>query len=105
MISEETWQKTSGKFTGRAIGLIRVVGRAKPVHVFEITGTQADSETCDKRFDQAIACCMGKKWREALDLFESRPDDPVARLYANHCRHIIENPVMDWDGVWILDRK
>lgn len=105
MISEETWQKTSGMFTGRRIGLIRVVGRAKPVPVFELTGIEAESQPCYKSFDQAIACCLAKKWPEALDLFKNQPDDPVARLYADHCRNIIETPGRDWDGVWSLDRK
>ena len=105
MISQETWQKTSGRFTGRRIGLLRVVGRAKPVEVFELTGLEAGPEECGQKFDQAIACCLAKKWREALDFFESRPGDPVAGLYAERCRKLIENPGSDWDGVWNLDRK
>jgi adenylate cyclase len=105
MISEETWQKTSGKFTGRQLGLIRVVGRANPVQVFELAGMEAGPEACGETFDRAIACCLEKKWREAIDLFDSRPDDPVARRYAGHCRNIIENPGRDWDGIWNLDRK
>ncbi len=105
MISQETWQKTSGRFTGRRIGLLRVVGRAKPVEVFELTGLEAGPEECGKKFDQAIACCLAKKWREALDFFESLPGDPVARLYAERCRKLIENPGSDWDGIWNLDRK
>jgi hypothetical protein len=81
------------------------VGRGKPVPVFELTGIEAESQPCDKSFDQAIACCLAKKWPEALDLFKNQPDDPVARLYADHCRNIIETPGRDWDGVWSLDRK
>ncbi len=103
MVSNQTWQKTSGKFHGRRLGLIRVVGRGSPVEVFEPTGPEADAY--NKRFDQALACCREKKWRQALDIFDSRPDDPVARLYADHCRKIVENPESDWDGIWNLDRK
>ncbi len=103
MVSDQTWQKTSGKFAGRRLGFIRVVGRAAPVEVFEPTGLEAD--TCDKRFDRALACCLEKKWREALDLFESLPEDPAAKVYADLCRNIVENPGRDWDAIWNLDRK
>ncbi len=105
MVSEQTWRKTAGKFAGRRLGFVRVVGRAMPVQVFEPTGTEADAEAYNKRFDQAIACCLEKKWREALDFFESQPDDPAARVYADQCRNIAGNLAGDWDGIWNLDRK
>lgn len=103
MVSDQTWQKTSGKFAGRRLGFIRVVGRGKPVEVFEPTDPEAVEY--NKRFDRALDCCLEKKWREALDLFESRLDDPAAKVYANLCRNIVENPGTDFDGVWNLDRK
>jgi adenylate cyclase len=105
MISEQTWQKTSGTFAGRKLGRIRVVGRATPVPVFELTGMEAAPEEPDKTFDQAVACCLAKKWSEALDLFDRLPGDPVAGLYAQYCRNLTEDPGKDWDCVWNLDRK
>jgi len=103
MVSKQTWQKTSGKFAGRRLGFIRVVGRGSPVEVFEPTGPDADAN--NNTFEQALTCCLEKKWRQALDLFESRPDDPVSRVYLENCRKIVENPVRDWDGIWELDCK
>ncbi|MGA2404747.1 MAG: adenylate/guanylate cyclase domain-containing protein [Syntrophobacteraceae bacterium] len=105
MVSGETWKKTSGKFAGRRLGLVRVVGRARPVEVFEPTGTEADADAYNERFSLALAYCLEKRWREALDLFQSRPDDPPARVYADRCRSLAENPGGDWDGIWHLDRK
>jgi len=105
MISEETWEKTSGIFAGRKLGFIRVVGRAQPVPVFELTGMETTSEETGNRFDQALSYCLDKKWPEALALFDSIPGDPVAALYAQHCRSLLENPGKDWDGIWNLDRK
>ena len=105
MVSGQTWMKTSGMFAGRRLGSIRVVGRGAPVQVFEPTGIKAEEDGYNGRFDQALACCLGKKWREALDLFESLPEDPVAGVYANQCRKMVENPGQDWDGIWNLDRK
>jgi len=105
MVSEQTWKKTSGKFAGRRLGLVRVAGRGRPVQVFEPTGTEAEADAYSKRFDFAIACCLEKKWREALDFFQSQPEDPTARVYADQCRNILENPAGDWDGIWNLDSK
>jgi adenylate cyclase len=105
MVSGQTWVETSDKFTGRRLGSIRVVGRGTPVQVFEPTALQAGDNERYERFHRALACCLEKKWREALDLFESTPDDPVARLYADRCRSIVENPCIDWDGIWNLDSK
>jgi adenylate cyclase len=105
MISEETWKKTSGTFAGRKLGLIRVVGRAKPVPVFELTGLEAAPDDCADKFDRAVACCLAKKWQEALDLFNCLPGDPVSGLYAESCRNLMHTPGTDWDTVWNLDRK
>ena len=105
MVSEQTWGKTSGKFAGRQLGLVRVVGRGRPVQVFEPTGIDADTDEYNERFDLAITWCLEKKWREALDFFDSRPEDPPARVYADQCRKIVENLVGDWDGIWNLECK
>ncbi|HYA41898.1 MAG TPA: hypothetical protein VEF34_11375, partial [Syntrophobacteraceae bacterium] len=58
-----------------------------------------------ERFGQALQRCVEKKWKEALDIFESLPDDPVSKVYADRCRSIVENPGADWNGIWDLDRK
>lgn len=105
MISEDTWRKTAGGFTGRKIGYIRVVGRGTPVQVYELTGTEDSERTTDREFDRAVSCCLDKKWLEALDYFQGRAEDPVAKLYCDRCRLVIEDPGKDWDGVWNLDRK
>ncbi len=105
MVSGQTWAKTSGKFSGRKLGFIRVVGRGAPVQVFEPAGFEAEADEHHQRFDHALACCLEKKWGEALELFESLSDDPVARVYANHLHDILGNPGRDWDGIWNLERK
>ncbi|MDR3557398.1 MAG: adenylate/guanylate cyclase domain-containing protein [Syntrophobacteraceae bacterium] len=102
MISGETWQRTSNSFAGRRLGSIRVVGRATPVEVFELTGRVPDTD--HDAFHRALACCLEKKWEQALELFESRPRDPVSKLYADRCRALLEGPG-DWDTIWNLVDK
>jgi adenylate cyclase len=105
IVSSQTWTKTSGQFAGRLLGVIQVVGRGTPVRVFEPTGLQTNADERDERFDQALSCCLGKKWHEALDLFDNLPEDPVSQVYAKRCRELIEHPGRDWDGIWRLDQK
>lgn len=106
MVSEQTWQKTSGKFAGRRLGFIRVVGRATPVLVFEPTGFETDADKFNSIFERALDCCRAKKWSEAIELFESLIDDPASKVYADRCRRLVEgSPTGDWDGIWNLDQK
>ncbi len=106
MVSESTWQKTNGKFAGREIGLIRVVGRKTPVRVFEPLARLNDADlSALELFHRGLALCFQKKWRDALHLFEHLPDDPVAGVYAKRCRKLLDTPGADWDGIWNLTSK
>lgn len=49
-------------------------------------------------------------FEEALASFEQAlevdPSDGPARVYAERCRHYIENPPPeDWDGVFVMQTK
>jgi adenylate cyclase len=106
MIAESTWVQTAGQLPGREIGLLRVVGRKTPVRVFEplphdgrLPGDRLH------RFQTGLACCYEKRWADALEVFSALDDDPVAAVYAGHCRQLLEDPASTWDGVWNLTRK
>jgi adenylate cyclase len=105
MVSEQSWQQVSDRFCGRRLGFIRVVGRAAPVQVFEPLGIKKDTEAKNENFERALECCLEKNWPEALKLFRNCPEDPAARVYADRCRLIVENPNSDWDAVWNLESK
>lgn len=106
MISEATWGRTSGKFTGREIGLIRVVGRGKPVRVFELRETAGtlDLEQI-RQFERGVTSCRNAGWFEALEIFERMPEDPVAQVYAKKVRGILQKPENRWDAIWNLSQK
>ncbi len=106
MISEATWGRTSGKFAGREIGLIRVVGRGKPVRVFEPRAMAGSSDLENiRKFDRGVASCRNAAWVEALEIFESIPEDPVAQVYAKKVRSVLQKPENRWDVVWNLTQK
>lgn len=104
MVSEQTWNQRGGKIDGRQIGLIRVVGRAEPVRVFEPAPGTLDAAGCEL-FEKGLSCSLGGKWREALECFEKLPEDPVARVYAERCHGLLATPGDTWDGVWNLMSK
>ncbi len=106
MVSEVTWAQVDGKLSGREIGRLRVVGRKAPVRVYEPLGSgHQEAHVATERFHRALACCYRREWREALAIFESLPDDPVARVYADRCKALLSDPAGSWDGVWNLTEK
>jgi adenylate cyclase len=106
MVSEATWKQTAGQIPGREIGLLRVVGRKTPVRVFELLHNHAQShESHLEVFHQGINLCYAGRWAEALEIFERLADDPVATVYAEHCRSLLQDPTVSWDGVWNLTQK
>jgi len=54
----------------------------------------------------ALAAYKKKDWPTALSLFQGLGDDPLARLYAERLRELIDKPPAgDWDGVFELKQK
>ena len=106
MISEETWSKTEGQFVGRELGQLRVVGREKPVRVYEIMGfTGEPLPAFIPDYERGLKLCTEANWSEALKLFEKYPDDPPSRTYAAKCKLLLSDPSRKWDGVWSLTEK
>jgi len=106
MVSESTWNQTAGQIPGRCIGLLRVVGRKTPVKVFEPiqNSPQFDSGHLEM-FQLALHHCHAGRWAEALEVFERYPHDSVARVYAERCRSLLQDPNTSWDGLWNLTEK
>ncbi len=106
MISGETWSKTEGKFVGRELGQIRVVGREKPVRVYEILGFAGEPlPAFIPDYERGLKLCAEANWSEALKRFEKYPDDPPSRTYAAKCRWLLSDSSRQWDGVWSLTEK
>ena len=93
MVSEVTWAQVNGRLSGREIGQLRVVGRKTPVRVYEPLGFEGEANPAAvESFHRGLACCYRKQWLEALSIFESLPDDPVARVYAQRCKDLSLRP-------------
>ena len=106
MISEATWSKTDGRFIGRELGQLRVVGREKPVRVFEIVGFADESlPAFIPEYDRGLKLCAAGKWAEALRIFERHLDDPPCIAYAAKCKMLLSDSSQKWDGIWSLTEK
>ena len=99
----------------RAIDLLRVKGKSRPIAVFEPLGCHRP-EIREKllgglpRFDEARQLYLDRQWHDAARCFETFlercADDTVARLYLDRCNYFADtDPGPDWDGVWTLTQK
>jgi adenylate cyclase len=106
MVSETTWSQSQGQFIGRELGRIKVVGREKPVRVYEVIGFAGEPlPNVVPDFEKGMELCLQSKWREALEQFERHPDDPPSAAYAAKCRQKLSADSPPWDGIWSLTEK
>ncbi|MCG2813942.1 MAG: adenylate/guanylate cyclase domain-containing protein, partial [Thermodesulfovibrionales bacterium] len=107
ILSEFTAEKVKDKFMLREIDLTRVVGKEKPVAIFELM-TNGNAKLADG-FSEALKVYRAKGFQNALDIFTGllgEYSDPVAKLYAERCREYLHTPPPpDWDGVFISSKK
>ena len=106
MVSENTWLRSGGGWCGRELALLRVVGRQTPVRVYELRGLPG--ETLPESwpvFKQARLLFEEGHLTEAGALFQTLPDDPAARAYAQKCRTLADRASTAWTGIWELNEK
>jgi adenylate cyclase len=91
-----------GRMATRMIDVVRVMGRAEPVELYEVL--QQDDGACE-RYAAALSLYQSRKWDEAQVSFAAVGDGP-SHLMSVRCRGFAEQaPDGNWDGVWNLDRK
>ena len=110
LVSEETASRVGDAILFREVDMIRVVGKTKPVRVFEPVGEKeaVGAEAAEKTagFSRALDAYRTRRWAEALALFEGIKDDPVAAIYAGRSRSFLSAPPPpDWDGVFEFKEK
>ncbi len=102
LVSEVTWKEAG--LPMREVDLLRVVGRAEPVRVFEPIPPGADLEMV-RLFEEGLAAYRSRAFAKALEPFEQalqrEPKDEPVRVYLERCRLFLrEPPPPDWDGVF-----
>ena len=76
IISDYTYQSVCKEMLVRELDLIRVKGKLKPVKIFELVGTLADSDQHRDRLDRfhrGLEAYRGGQWAMAHEIFEPWP--------------------------------
>ncbi|OHD56101.1 MAG: hypothetical protein A2Y33_01495 [Spirochaetes bacterium GWF1_51_8] len=113
MISETTYEVVKSEFLIRELDNLKVVGKDKPIRVYELIDTLADASAGDKEKVEVFAQAMGlyktKKWNEAIQIFKELKEkysDPPSGVYMERCDEFIKNPPpANWNGVYVLKSK
>lgn len=114
MVSEFTYEKIKDKFVARELDLIRVVGKAKPVRVYELMGgideVAEDAKKLVATFNEGISLYQSRKFAEGMEKFDMilkvYPNDNPSKLYRQRCEVLKDfPPPEDWDGVFEMGSK
>lgn len=98
----------------RRLGAFVVVGRSKPVTVYELLGRQGDALARDVErcagFQAALAAYEARRWRDAEECFralvKAHGDDGPSRFYLRYCaRYRKAPPDATWDPVIRVEVK
>lgn len=110
LAGEETYLRVRESILACEVDTIRVIGRDRPVRVYEIVAEKdRATEKAKERvqlFEEAMGFYRRRDWGEAIARLERLPVDPLARLYVERCHSLRQNPPPeDWDGVYTLKHK
>ena len=114
LISEFTYQAAKEFIEVRKLDIIRVVGRATPINIYELLGKRGEIDDLLKKalpdYNQGLKSYQNREWTEAKRYFENalkiRPEDGPSKIYLKRCENfILQPPAKDWDGVFNLSTK
>lgn len=96
-------------FIFRRLDRIRVKGKLKPTEIFEVMcEKEAASEALVRtvqQFEETLEIYFKGDFKEALSLFENISNDGPSEVFARRCKHLLENPPADWDGIISYQEK
>ncbi|MGB9472937.1 MAG: adenylate/guanylate cyclase domain-containing protein [Candidatus Acidiferrum sp.] len=120
IVNESTYEaaKDAG-FLFRELDLIRVKGKLQPVTIYELfarvsdlekAGTLAEARERLAEFEEGRKLYRERKWSEARRMFagilERWAGDGPAQVYEKRCEeYLAEEPVSEWDGVFVMTHK
>ncbi len=114
MISERTYELARDHIEVRELDLLRVVGKQKPVKVFELIDRKGQIQETQREvldlYEDGLREYRKKEWQKAISLFQRAldkdPHDGPSLTYVERCKNYEQNPPPeDWDGVYTLTAK
>jgi len=118
ILSEFTYELVKEFITVREIDRVKVVGKEKPITIYELLGRQPLNDTqlslLLENFQLGMKAYKEGNFSEALDFFQkseklekSKPyfKTNPSQVYLKRCSYLLENPPIHWDGIWKLSEK
>ncbi len=114
MISERTYELAKDHIEARELDMIRVVGKEKPVKVYELIDRkgqmQESKQEVIKLYEDGLKMYRKKEWQKAIDVFKEAlnkdPHDGPSLTYLERCRVYAQDPPpKNWDGIYVLTAK
>jgi adenylate cyclase len=114
LISETTRKSAGNEITVREVDTIKVVGRKKPVTVFELMGYNEHIDKSIKetiaKYQQGLQAYRDQNWNQAIKLFKAvqaiLPDDGPSKTMLARCyEYKLEPPGESWNGAYDLRTK
>jgi len=113
LISNEGLADTNNMVT-RELGLFRLAGKSKEIHLFELLGSSHDCAEANAHllaeYEQAFSAFKCRQWEEASCRFDrivqKHPEDGPSFFYLDLCnKHKHSPPAEEWEGIIELKRK
>ena len=99
----------AGRIALRRLDRVRVKGKQNPEEIFEVVAeTEKVAGGLGGRmdhFEKALQLYFAGDFTAALKIFDTLSDDPPARIFAERCRWLLDNPPANWDGCWTFTEK
>jgi adenylate cyclase len=114
MISEFTYEEAKEHIEVRELDITRVVGKEKPVKVYEILGRKGqvspEKMKVVELFQEGLELYKNRYWMDAVVKFmaaiELDPHDGPSHVFMARCEEYNENPPSaGWDGVYTMTKK
>ncbi len=114
MISESTYKLAKGHIETRELDMIRVVGKEKPVKVYELIDRKGQIHGVKhdvlNLYDNGLRMYREREWHKAITFFKKAlnkdPHDGPSLTYLERCKAYTQDPPPEnWDGVYVLTEK
>jgi adenylate cyclase len=112
ILSETTFREIEDEFECRRLGKVTVVGKSKPVEIFELLGRKGETPAglCDARtrFEEGLAMWEKGEFSEAAQVFRDAVDafdDGPSRVFLDLSESYAKEPPEEFQGVFIPKGK
>jgi class 3 adenylate cyclase len=113
LLSEDTRALLRGAYVTRELDRIRVVGKTRPVRIYELVAAEGEAGAAalavHARFAEALAAYRARRFAEAGRAFSALAadtGDPPAQTFARRCAEYAAAPPPEaWDGVYVSASK